>query len=239
MSNMWIGPTASVASTLEQQGLVKWQPTGYDCLKLPFNNKDGVEQLRINVADTNILPAGIPWGVIGFSQGSMVVCEFMTKHVLPANGSLHWRLKDFRRGLCFGNPRRETNAECSWAASPVKPGTEGIMGAGGLFVTTGTVLEGKWAEHANSGDMFAENAEDKEGLDKTAIAKIICENSWAGGPSALLARVIKLFGNPTGEALQAILAAFSAIMFLAKNPNPHYSTIAEGGDIEWMRGVAA
>jgi hypothetical protein len=147
-------------------------------------------------------------------------------------------LKDFKRGLCFGNPRRETNKECAWAQNPVKPGTEGIMGKGGLFITTGTPIESKWAEHANHGDMFAENAEDPEGQDKTAIAKIVTENSWVGGQAALLARVLKLLGNPVGESLPAIMAAVSAIMFLAANPNPHYSTVADAGDIAWMRGVA-
>lgn len=257
MSNMFFGPAASTASTLESQGVCHWKPGNYDCTSLPFKNKSGVDALYAFYSSTAIegppvdpnnpdgpkvmwpFPAGTPSGIVGFSQGSMVVSEFLMQHVLPEGADLHWRLPDIKRTLTFGNPRRETNKECSWARSPVKRGTEGIMGAGGLFITTGTALEGRHAEHANTGDMFAENAEDKEGLDKTAIAKIICENSWAGGPNAILSRVLSLFGNPTGEALQAILAAFSAIMFLAKNPNPHYSSVSDPGDVEWMRGVAA
>jgi hypothetical protein len=124
-------------------------------------------------------------------------------------------------------------------AQPRQGWHRGHHGQGGLFVTTGTVLEGKWAEHANHGDMFAENAEDSEGLNKTAIARIICENSWAGGQAGILGRVLKLMGNPVGEAIPAIMAAVSALMFLAANPNPHYSTVAAPGDVEWMRGVAA
>jgi hypothetical protein len=239
MSNLWLGPTASVASTLEQQGVCKWQPVGYDCTALPFNNKDGVAELVRLVGDQSILPAGISWGIVGFSQGSMIVSEFMEQHVLPVNGSLHWRLASFRRGLAFGNPRREKDAVCAWAQSPPKVGTEGIMGAGELFVTTGTAIEGMWAEHPNKGDMFAENGEDKEGLDKTAVARIITENSWAGGQAGILARVLKLLGDIPGESLPALMAAISALMFLASNPNPHYSTVAEAGDVEWMRGVAA
>jgi hypothetical protein len=238
LSNMWIGPTASVASTLEQQSICKWQPVGYDCGTLPFNNKSGVDELIRLVGDTNILPAGISWGIVGFSQGAMIVSEFMMQHVLPDTGVLHWRLPSFKRGLCFGNPRRETGKECAWAANPVKPGTEGIMGAGGLFVTTGTPIEKLWAEHANHGDMFAENAEDSEGLDKTAIAKIVCENSWIGGQASIVARVLKLLGHIPQESIPAIMAAISAIMFLAANPNPHYSTVADPGDVQWMAGVA-
>jgi hypothetical protein len=241
-SNMWFGPTASVASTLQSQGVAYWQPVGYDVNALPFNNKSGVGELARLLGSTAMdngtpFPPGTPWGIVGFSQGAMIVAEFMMQYILA--GSLSWRLKDFKRGLCFGNPRRETNKECSWARNPVKPGTEGIMGQGGLFVTTGTPIEGRWAEHANKGDMFAENAEDREGLDKTAIAKIVCENSWAGGQAGILARVLKLLGNPTGESIPALMAAVSAIMFLAANPNPHYSTVADPGDIEWMRAVAA
>lgn len=241
-SNMWFGPTASVASTLQSQGVAYWQPVGYDVNALPFNNKSGVDELVRMLSATAMdngtpFPPGTPWGIIGFSQGSMIVSDFMAQHVL--SGDLNWRLKDFKRGLCFGNPRRETNKEVAWAQNPTKPGTEGIMGAGGLFVTTGTPIEKLWAEHANKGDMFAENGEDKEGLNKTAIAKIITENSWFGGQAAILARVLKLLGNPTGESIPAIMAMVSAIMFLAANPNPHYSTVAEPGDVSWMRGVAA
>lgn len=42
-----------------------------------------------------------------------------------------------------------------------------------------------------------------------------------------------------GEGFAAVKAAFDAIMFLSANPNPHYSTFATPGDVEWMRGVAA
>lgn len=241
-SNMWFGPTASVASTLQAQGVAYWQPIGYDVNALPFKNKTGVDELARLVGSTAMengqpFPPGTPWGIVGFSQGAMIVSEFMQQHVL--SGDLNWRLKDFKRGLCFGNPRREVNKNVPWARNPTKPGTEGIMGAGGLFITTGTPIQDKWAEHANKGDMFAENAEDKEGLNKTAIARIICENSWVGGQTAILARVLKLLGNIPSEAIPAIMAAVSAIMFLAANPNPHYSTIADPGDIEWMRGVAS
>jgi hypothetical protein len=38
--------------------------------------------------------------------------------------------------------------------------------------------------------------------------------------------------NLPAEAMPAIKAAFSAIFFLASNPNPHYSTVSEPGDVE-------
>jgi hypothetical protein len=154
--------------------------------------------------------------------------------VLPNNGSLHWRLKDFKRGLALGNPRREFGKICEWADNPPPADTGGIMDK--LFVTTGTVVENLWRENANVGDLFAQNTRDDAGKDKTAIAKIICENSWIS-PSGIFARVLALFGNPVGEGFAAIKAIYDAIMFAASNPNPHYSTIAEPGDYEWMRAV--
>jgi hypothetical protein len=241
MSNMWFGPTASVASQLQREDICYWQPVGYDCLSLPFKNASGVQSLFDLLSGTRLpdgtpFPTGTGWGIEGFSQGAMVVCEFMAKHVLPENGQLHWRLKDFKRGLCFGNPRREQDKVASWASNPANPGTRGIMDV--EFVTTGTVLENKWRENAKHGDMFSENTIDKTGQDKTAIAKIVCENAWTG-PAGVLLRLLQIIGNVPAEAIPAIKAAITAIMFLASNPNPHYATVAEPGDYAWMRGVAA
>lgn len=241
LSDMWHGPAASIASALEGEGKALWRPTGYDCAKLPFNNKDGVEQLRKLVASTvfedkKTFPGGTPFGLIGFSQGGMIVSEFMQQHVLPTSGSLHWRLPDFKRGLGIGNPRREFGKMCPWNDNPPPGDTGGIMDK--LFVTTGTEIADRWQENANDRDMFAVNGRDKSSRDKTAIAKIITENAW-GSPAGIFARVLALFGDPVGEGFAAIKASFDAIMFLASNPNPHYSTVAEPGDYNWMRGVAA
>ena len=256
MSNMFFGPCAQTASTLEQQGVCHWKPVGdWDTTSLPFNNKSGVEalyrQLSSNViegppVDPNNpdgpkimwpFPAGTPWGGVAFSQGAMIFCEFMWKYVLPPSAPLHYRLKDFRRGLMFGNPRRATDAICSWAQSPPDAGTHGIMDK--RFDAVAEGIGDRWAENANNEDMFAEVGDDSAGKDQTAIAKIVTENSWAGGPLSLFSRVLAIFQNPVGEVFAAIKATFDAVMFLASNPNPHYSTFATPGDVEWMRGVSA
>lgn len=242
MSNMWAGPCASGAQTLQAQGVCYWQPVGYDCLDLPFNNRSGVDALFAllsghTLPDGTAFPPGTPWGIWGFSQGGMVISEFMQEHVLPEGGALHWRLKDFKRGLGIGNPRRERGKLCRWARKQLSKDSGGIMDR--LFVTTGTALEGRWEENAHEGDMFADNGISEADKDQTAIAKIICENSWVGGEFAVFSRVLRIFGNIPAGAFSAIKATIEAIMFLAKNPNPHYATVAEPGDIEWMRGVAA
>lgn len=239
MSNLWAGPSASVGAIMSAEGRAYWQPTGYDCLALPFNNADGVQQLLTmfigdRLPDGTPFPTGTKWGISGFSQGAMVVSDFMRKHVLPANGILHWRLKDFVYGFCFGNPDRERGAQVPWNDNPPDVDTSGIM-LDELFVTTGTELQGRWGETANVGDMFADCTNDEAGKDKAAIAKIVTRNSWVGGEVALFARVLSIFKDlPTG-AFNAIKATVSAIMFLAKNPNPHYGTIAEPGDLDAFR----
>jgi hypothetical protein len=158
-------------------------------------------------------PPGTPWGGVAFSQGAMIFCEFMWKYVLPPNAPLHYRLKDFKRGLMFGNPRRAKDAVCWWAQSPPDAGTHGIMDR--LFDANAEGIGDRWAEHPNDDDMFAEVGDDQAGRDQTAIAKIITENNW-GGPAGIFRQVLKIFGNPIGGAYNAIKAAFDAIMFLAR-----------------------
>lgn len=255
-SNMFFGPCAQTVSAVEQQGLLHWKPVGdWDTTGIPFNNGSGVEALFRQLNATVIegppvsldnpdgpkimwpFPPGTPWDLVAFSQGAMIACEFMWKYVLPPNAPLHYRLKDFRRGLMFGNPRRAKDAVCSWAQSPPQAGTHGIMDK--LFDANAEGIGDRWAEHPNDNDMFTEIGDDAASKDKTAIAKIICEGSFLGGPSSIFIRVLALFGNPVGEGFAAIKAAFDAIMFLAANPNPHYSTYATGGDIDWIHGSVA
>lgn len=256
MSNMFVGPSAGCAETLQNQGVCWWKPVWYDCLGLPFKNKSGVEALVQQFLRNEIegppidpnnpdgpkvmwpFPPGTPWGITGFSQGGMVVSEFMEQEVLNPKGRCHFRLKDFKRGMGIGNPRREYRKMCAWNDNPPPRDTGGIMDH--LFVTTGTELEGKWEENANDKDMFAVNGrDDNASKDKTAIAKIITEGKFFGGQATIFARVLAIFGNVPAGAMGAFKAAFDAILFLARNPNPHYTTVAEPGDIEWMRGVAA
>lgn len=255
MSDMFSGPCASNAETLQNQGVCWWKPVWYDCTSMPFNNKSGVEALVALIGGLAIegppvdpnnpdgpkimwpFPIGTPWGIIGFSQGGMVVSLFMQNEVLNPNGRCHFRLADFRRGLGIGNPNREYGKMCPWNDNPPPADTGGIMDQ--EFVTTGTAIADKWEENANSGDMFACNTKDAAGQDKTAIAKIVTQGSFFGGQASIFARVLALPGNITSESFGVIKALIEAIMFAAANPNPHYGTVAEPGDIEWMRGVAA
>jgi hypothetical protein len=248
-SNLFFGPAASNAQILEAQQVCHAKPVFYDCTSLPFNNRSGVEALVSMFLSNQIegpldqagrpimwpFPVGAPWSIIGFSQGAMVISEFMEREVLAVNGRCHHRLASFKRGLGVGNPRRERGKMAPWNDNPPPPDTGGIMDH--LFVTTGTVIEDRWQENANNGDMFAVNGTDRASKDKTAIAKIVTENAW-GSPAGIFARALAIFGNVPAESLGLIKAMIQTIMFFASNPNPHYTTVAESGDIEWMRRVA-
>jgi hypothetical protein len=255
MSNMFVGPCAQTAGALEQQGVCHWKPVGdWDTTAIPFKNNTGVEALYRQLSANWVegppvnpdFPDGpkvmwwfgpeVPWGGVAFSQGAMIFCEFMWKYVLPPNAPLHYRLATFKRGLMFGNPRRAKDAVCSWAQSPPSPGTHGIMDK--LFDANKEGVGDRWAENANDSDMFAEVGDDEMSQNQTAIARIICEGSFTGGPTSIWARVMKVFGNPLGGTFNIVKSIYDAIMFLAARPNPHYSTFATPGDIDWMRGVA-
>jgi len=255
MSDMFFGPAAGTAENVQNRGLCWWKPVWYNSTALPFDNKSGVEALVAMcvghwVEGPPVDPnnpdgpkvmwdfrPGTSWGITGFSQGAMVISEFMEQEVLNPNGRCHFRLKDFKRGLAIGNPRREKGKLCSWAVKQLNKTSSGIMDRD--FVTTGTEIENKWAENAHEGDMFADSPEGEVGEYQTAIAKIITENSWFGGQATIFAKVMLLLGNVPAQMINVVKAIISAILFLARNPNPHYSTVVEAGDIEWMKGVAA
>lgn len=242
LSNMWAGPTVDIAMALQAEGKAYFQPVGYDNGALPFNNRSGISALQALVGSTRFengvaFPPECPWGIEGFSQGAMIASDFIEQHVLNPQGSLHWRLPTFKRGLMLGNPRREQGQCVPWSIKRPAENTKGIMDH--TFNASKTSIADKWAENATDGDMFAVITLGDAGEYATAIAKIVTENSWAGGDMALLSKLLTWVSEPVGQTVSVSIAIIKAIMFLAKNPNPHYSTTAQKGDIDWMRGVAA
>lgn len=243
-SNMWFGPCADIGRQLQQRGLVYWKPTHFNEGALPFDNQSIGDELakflnseELPDGDGTPFPVGTPFGIAGFSQGAMGVSDFLERQLAPGK-PLNWRLKDLKRTLCLGNPRREFGKCAPWSPKPPPANTGGIM-VHREFVTTGTVFEAIHMENCNKGDLFSVCTNDRTGWDKEAVAKIITENSWVGGPASILTRVLALIGNVPGESIPAIMAMIESMMFLVSNPNPHYSTVAEQGDIDWMAGVAA
>ena len=238
MSVPWVGPCAYIASTLEQQGVCWWQPVGYDTTSLPFNNNSGRNELRRLMSATTLYgpngeprpnPPGNPNGLMGFSQGSIIANGVFLDDIRPENGSLHWRLDSLTRAIAFGDPYREKDADAGWWPDPPKPGTQGISDRR----MTDTPY---WWKSANrTGDLYTENPDNEAGLYRTAIYRIAAENSWAGGPTAILSRVLDLL-TPADDLLPLTQAILGGVLFLG-NMTPHggYDLSAP---LEYMRGVA-
>jgi hypothetical protein len=226
MSSMWAGPCAVTAKVLEDEGVCRWQPVGYDNTRLPFNNKSGIDELFRLVSDTTLLPPGTPWSVAIFSQGGIVGSEFFMQHVLPDTGRLHWRLKDCRGVIAFGNPYRERDVIAEWVPDPPRRGTQGISNR--RMVNTPPW----WKEHSRRGDLYAENEVSDAGEDKTAIYMAV-QSQWTGDPDSLLNQMMEIVHRPIPEVIAMVRAILSGAMFLG-NMGPHGAYDLAPG-IDWMR----
>lgn len=224
MSDMWVGPAAYVGEVLRAEGRALHFPTAYDRFSLPFKNQTGVRELANRVGSTEFVldngvvikfPPGTPWIGAAFSQGSMIWCDFYRQYLMPGR-PLNWRLKDLRAAIVCGNPDREEGVCATWIADPPPVDHRGIMDDANRMVGT----PWWWLEIARAGDMYTDNSKDERGLNKTAIAKIITQNSWSGGPAGLLARVTDVITNPIDDIIPITLALYDAIRFVS-DMGPH------------------
>lgn len=218
MSDMWIGPVAYVGEVLRAEGRALHFPTAYDRFALPFNNPSGVKELARRVGQTVQdngvkFPAGTPWAVGAFSQGAMIWYDFYHQYLAPGK-PLNWRLKDLRGAIVCGDPNREKGVCVDWIADPPAPDHQGIMDV--RWENTP-----EWMlEIARAGDLYTDNESSGDAaLYKTAVAKIVTQNSWSGGPAGMLARIIDLL-SPTDDLIPITMAIIKAVMFAA-NMGPH------------------
>lgn len=213
LASMWHGPAADTGRALEQNGVSRWQPVGYDNVSLPFRNWTGTGELRRLLADRTLLPPGTPWAMCIYSQGAIVGSTVWLQDIAPPTGSLHWRLKDWRATIAFGNPYREVDIVAPWIADPPRPGTHGIS------PTRMTNTPAAWQEVARRGDIYAENTPDDAGEHKSAIYLAV-QNQWSGHPDSLLSQLIEISQRPVPEMLAVIKAVTSGAMFLG-DASPH------------------
>ncbi|QJD53065.1 lysin B [Mycobacterium phage Compostia] len=222
MSDMWIGPAAWVGEVLRAEGRALHFPTAYDRFALPFKNETGVRELARRVGQTVQdngvkFPAGTPWVGTAFSQGSMIWCDFYRQYLMPGK-PLHWRLKDLVAAVVCGNPDREKGVVAPWIPDPPAPDRQGIMDDADRMVNTPP----GWVEIARRGDLYTDNESTGErGLNKTAIAKIITQNKWWGGPAGLVARVTDLVSGPADDLVPIALALYDAIRFVGTGLQAH------------------
>jgi len=208
LSSMWQGPAAETARILEQQGVCRWQPVGYDNVSLPFKNQTGILELKRLLADRDLLPPGTPWGLACFSQGAIVGSEVMIREVISPQGALHWRVNDWKATLAFGNPYREKDVVADWIPDPPRPGTEGIS------PTRIRNTPAQWKEVARRGDLYTEVHADSPATEHKRAIYLAVMNRWSGHPDSLLTQLMEIVQRPIPEMLAVIHAVTNGVMFL-------------------------
>ena len=229
LSNMFFGPVADTFTRLEAEGLCRHQPTGYENGAIPFNNQDGV-----NALDENIrlrVPGDVDLVIGGFSQGMIVVHDYLEQHGIPP------RLKGV---LMYGNPNRKLGSVAPWARQWVRnPDTHGLdpykrFGPDGVDLDAAGV---PYADVWREGDIFAQNGEDQASQMKAAIYEIVARGNFTRGADSIIAEVAHTFGQPFSSAWAIFQAIAGGIGFIAKHPNPHYDPFDITGGVDWVRGL--
>jgi len=229
VSNMFAGPVADTATQLEGEGLCHHQPIGYNNGAIPFDNRSGVDELNRIFSLTDLdgawgakipFPVGTPIVLGGFSQGMIVVHDFLEQYDGP-------RKNDFLCYLFYGNPCRAQNAgrsDGTFGLDPLKR-----FGMPGGVPQPATALE-VW----RPGDIFAQNTDDEKGRLKAAIYQAVARGDFFSNPYSLVSQLLAQLGDLAMgnyfELLQfgigVVQAIISGVSFLADNPNPHYSPYA-------------
>ena len=244
MSDMRAGPVADTADELEKEGKVRWQPTGYDSNALPFDNKSGVDQL-VQFYSYDRLPDGRPFPrgtksiIGGFSQGMIVVYDFVSNYLMPGQ-SLDWRTPDILGVLAYGNPCRQTGSIAPWSVAQA-----GDRSSGGLDPKRRFGLPNNpdappvpWQDVWRHGDIFTDNSPDKTGQMKAAVYEAVARSDFFGSQFSLAAEIANLFKAPVADVLAIFKAIISGIGFAANQANnPHYSPFDISGGLNWTRSL--
>jgi hypothetical protein len=164
LGDMLTGPAYFTARWLEERGLVRIQPIGYDNGSIPFNNASGDRELRRCINDPLILPPGTDWAVGAHSQGS-IITSYIVEHA-AANKHM-WPWSHFKGGIQFGNPRRPMNAVAPWVTDPPPPGSEGLA-HDCMKAAIPNV-----AEVSRKGDLYADKKPSQSSEYKTAIYRAV------------------------------------------------------------------
>lgn len=241
LSNMFAGPVADTATVLENEGILRHQPTGYNNGAIPFDNGSGenevVRFLNSPVLDNGTpFPEGTPFVLSGFSQGAIIIFDLYVNHLQPGQ-DLYWRAKDLVCVLQYGPPCRQDGSVAPWAQPWVKnANTHGLdpyrrfglpnMPAGPNH---------PWMDVWREGDIFAQNGDDKASQVKAAVYQAVARADFFSDPFSLCAQIADLFTVPIDEVIGIFWAIVSGIGFAASKPNPHYDPYDISGGINWVR----
>ena len=241
-SDQFRGPVADTATFLEREGRCHHLPTYYNNGAIPFDNKSGVREVARRVGqlaqDNGVpFPAGTPFLLGGFSQGMIVLYDFIEQYLMPGK-PLAWRMPDFRGGLFYGNPCRATDSIAPWAVSGIKKtGTHGLDPYKRFGLPGCVPILPNTMDVYREGDIFAENGDNEASEMKAAVYQAVARGNIFTNPISLAWKIAGLFTAPVDEVLGIVMAIWSGISFLGDNPNPHYSPYDISGGIDWARSL--
>lgn len=239
LSDMWHGPVADTATILENEGRCIHRPTGYNNGAIPFDNLSGENELarRIGqtVQDDGVqFPAGTPWMLFDFSQGSIIATDFELNHLQPGQ-DLAWRTPDYLGRLSYGNPTRSAGSVAPWSRGQAGPAVNTGLEPLVRFDRLGITMDRPHMDVYRKGDIFADNEPTTEGQIKAAIYQAVARGDLFSDPFSICAQIAAAFTVPIDYVTGAFWAIVSGISFLAAHPNPHYDPFNIDGGLNWAR----
>lgn len=240
LSDMWRGPVADTATILEKEGRVIHRPTGYNNGAIPFDNRSGEDELARRVSQTVqddgvAFPAGTPFFLGGFSQGSIIVTDFLVNRMQPGC-DLHWRAKDCLGVLMYGNPCRSRGSVAPWSRGQAGPPANAGMDPITRLDLLGITFPFPVMDVFRKGDIFADNEPGIEGQIKSAIYLAVARADIFSNPYSICAQIAAAFTVPVDYVFGAFMAIVSGVGFLAAGQNsPHYSPFNIDGGLNWAR----
>ncbi len=241
LSNMFAGPVADTGAALEREGLCNHQPTGYQNGSIPFDNASGVNELARffgqGVLDSGVpFPLGTKYVLAGFSQGAIVVTDFIANFLQP--GQVHApRAKDCLGILMYGNPCRSAGSVAPWSRAQAGPPENAGLDPIARLDLLGIDLPFPIMDVYRKGDIFSDNEPTVEGEIKAAIYQAVARGDLFSDPFSICAQIAQAFVVPVDYVIGAFQAIVSGIGFLATQPSPHYSPYDIGGGINWARDL--
>lgn len=150
----------------------------------------------------------------GYSQGAIIVSLVLKHFIMDPNGSLHHRLADVTKVVCWGNPMRQKGFAHGddWIWPTANADTGGIMAWDRLEGLESAPFQMK--DFAHQGDMYAANADTDKDEYKRAICKIVMSvTDLFDGPDSLVSQLTELSERPVQEGLAMAGAIIDAGRF--------------------------
>lgn len=229
LSDMFHGPVADTATELENEGRVAHFPTGYNNGALPFDNQSGVNELQSRV--DQFAPLGTKFVVAGYSQGGIVVSDWLIDNVSGTP-----REHDILGVLFYGNPCRRKGSVAPWSRAQAGPAENAGLDPKKRMDLLNVTFPFPIMDVYRKGDIFSDNEPTREGDVKASVYEAVARADFFDNQYSILADIAALFTVTYDEVWAIFLAIVSGIGFAAnQGNNPHYAPFDLTGGINWMR----